>query len=167
MRRYKYIGVADNDPKAEIGGTLFYAVFNDGTKETRVEWSIMDELNNNNAYKKYLTEAIYYDAETLRLEEIHQKELKEVKKQSEKNKLSAIEEKLKDPSSHIHKDLIIIMDAIIQNPKFNAMIQDHLNGNEKAINAVVGNCIKEAKSSNILNFDPVIIKSYILNKVKQ
>ena len=37
MRRYKYIGVADNDPKAEIGGTLFYAVFNDGTKETRIE----------------------------------------------------------------------------------------------------------------------------------
>lgn len=154
-----HFGILNNDPHGLIGGTKFYAEFLYDDKKVRHEYLITDVISNKGPYADYLKELSAF--KELQLEEQKRRDalfdsqkakLKENKEKSIANKLDTI-----DPI------LVKFMDeSLLDTTK----VQSYLSGNEKIINAMVGNVIKNAKSADLKSFDPEIIKAYLIKHIK-
>lgn len=141
--------ITDNDPKGLLGGTQYQLTISKGDEvvESHI-YSIMDviiaDFNPSAIIQKYVDMN------------------KEIADQRDNARDSAVtkmkQQQLADKMSKVNVELHAVIDAVIASN--GALVDQYKNGNDKVLNAMVGQTMKKLKA------DPSVIKQLLMDKIK-
>lgn len=147
------IQVIDNAPKGGIGTVFGIDYYLNSIGTDYITYSLLDQIHNTNAYKKYIEVYNLFQKEKQAFEE-HQKNTLSDSKESVK------QERLKDNA--LTEELVNSIQTKLSN--FSELIEEFKKGKDKALNSIVGRILKSFKDENI-NIDPLVLKETILKVI--
>lgn len=142
--------ITDNDPKGLLGGTQYQLTISKGDEvvESHI-YSIMDiiiaDFNPSAIIQKYVDM-------NKSIADAREKELKD---SIQKAKGDDLANKMNNISDELHS---VILDVIASNAP---LVQQYMNGNDKVLNALVGQTMKKYKG------DAAVIKQLLINGIKK
>lgn len=147
--------VIDNDPKGiGIGTVIGVDYYLNGIESDYITYSLLDQVHNTNAYKKYIEVYKLFQKEKEAFEEYQKNTLTETKE-------TVKQERLKDNA--LTEDLVNSIQTKLS--EFSDLILEFKKGKDKSLNSVVGRILKSFKEENI-NIDPLVLKETILTLIK-
>lgn len=152
MRSSFVFGILNNDAKGEFSGTQYYAhVILNGIPQ-RYTWNIFDEINNTDIYQNILNIKEQVNVE-IQLAYQRYQELNKVEK------IRKLQEDI-DSTNFSEAHLQIFNDILSQEGR---LVEEYLNGNDKALNSLMGKTIKVLGNSSL---KPLAIKHYYEYQLK-
>lgn len=141
--------VTSNDPKGELGGTQYnLSISKNNELIESHDYSIMDVI-----IGKFNPEEI--KSKYIQLN-------KEIADQRDNARNSAVtkmkQQQLADKMSKVNVELHAVIDAVIASN--GALVDQYKNGNDKVLNALVGQTMKKLKA------DPSVVKQLLMDKIK-
>lgn len=152
MRPSFVFGILSNDPEGEEQGTTYYAYVSLNGSVVKHTWSIFDEINNSVLYQGIMLLKQQVGEELNSLTQRDQdsaKEQKRIKTQEDITNTVFTEQHLQ-----------IFNDILSQEGR---LVEEYLNGNDKALNSLMGKTIKVLGNSSL---KPLAIKHYYEYQLK-